>query len=67
MDFINIIEECLGKKAIKIFEPMQPGDVEATSADVDLLKAWSGFEPKTSIKEGIEKFVKWYIDYYKFD
>ena len=65
MDFINIIEECLGKKAIKIFEPMQKGDVEATSSDIDLLNQWSGFNPKTSIKEGISKFIIWYRDYYK--
>ncbi len=66
MDFISTLEQCLGKKAIKIFEPMQPGDVEATSSDVNLLKKWSGFEPKTSLQEGISNFVKWYLDYYKY-
>ena len=65
MDFINTIEECLDKKAIKQFEPMQPGDVEATSSDVKLLNAWSGFNPETSLKKGISNFVKWYRDYYK--
>ena len=65
MDFISTLEQCLGKKAIKVFEPMQPGDVEATSSDVNLLNKWSGFEPKTSLQEGISNFVKWYLDYYK--
>ena len=65
MDFISTIENCLGKKAIKEFVPMQMGDVEATSASINLLKDWSGFEPKTSIEEGISKFIEWYIDYYK--
>ena len=65
MDFISTLEDSLGKKAIKIFEPLQPGDVEATSSDVDLLQNWSGFEPKTSIKKGISNFVEWYMHYYK--
>tara|TARA_B100000886_G_scaffold243681_1_gene171163 strand:+ start:646 stop:1668 length:1023 start_codon:yes stop_codon:yes gene_type:complete len=65
MDFITTIEKCLGKKAMKEFVPMQMGDVESTSANINLLKNWAGFEPKTSIDEGISKFIEWYLDYYK--
>ena len=65
MDFITTIEKCLGKKAMKEFLPMQMGDVESTSANINLLKNLTGFEPKTSIDEGISKFIEWYLDYYK--
>tara|TARA_A100000164_G_scaffold375095_1_gene409387 strand:- start:146 stop:1168 length:1023 start_codon:yes stop_codon:yes gene_type:complete len=65
MDFITIIEKCLGKKAMKEFLPMQMGDVESTSANINSLKNLAGFEPKTSIDEGISKFIEWYLDYYK--
>ena len=51
-------------KAIKNFLPIQPGDVEATAANTDLLENWIGFKPSTSI-EIVNKFAKWYIDYYK--
>ena len=44
---------------------MQPGDVEATSSDISLLDEWINFKPNTSIKEGINKFIKWYKNYYK--
>jgi UDP-glucuronate 4-epimerase len=44
---------------------MQPGDVEATFADTTALQAWTGFSPTTSIREGIRRFVDWYLDYYK--
>ena len=64
MDFIKIIENCLGKKAIKEFQPMQPGDVEATSADINLLNKYSGFKPKISLEEGIPQFIEWYKTYY---
>lgn len=65
MHFISVIEEKIGKKAIKEFLPMQAGDVLATYADVDELEKDIGFKPKTSIEEGISKFVDWYMDYYK--
>ena len=67
MDFITTIEKCLGKKAMKEFLPMQMGDVESTSANINLLKNLTGFEPKTSIDEGISKFIEWYLDYYKIE
>ena len=62
--FIEVLEECLGKKAIKNLLPMQPGDVLATCADVDDLMADVGFKPGTTIEEGIKKFVDWYRKYY---
>jgi UDP-glucuronate 4-epimerase len=63
--FIEVIEDKLGKKAIKNFLPMQPGDVPATYADVDDLISAVGFKPNTPIEDGIAKFVEWYSQYYK--
>jgi UDP-glucuronate 4-epimerase len=65
MDYIATIEKAVGKKARINLLPLQPGDVEATFADVSELKAATGFEPKTALAEGIAKFVAWYRDYYK--
>ncbi|MHB0935175.1 MAG: NAD-dependent epimerase [Armatimonadota bacterium] len=65
LHFIEVIEECVGKKAIKNLLPMQPGDVPATSADVDDLMNDVGFKPATPIEVGIKKFVDWYRWYYK--
>ena len=64
-EFISCIETALGKKAIKNYLPMQPGDVLATYADVNALHDATGFAPATSLKEGVGKFVEWYKDYYK--
>lgn len=64
MDFIKIIENALEIEAEKNFLPMQPGDVVATYADVEDLKRDIGFEPVTSLEDGIEKWVKWYHDYH---
>ena len=64
MDFISTIEEILGRKAKKEFLDMQPGDVASTSADTALLEKWIGFKPKTSVKEGIKKFIDWYKNFY---
>jgi len=64
MDFITAIEKALGKEAKKTFLPMQPGDVAATYADIDDLARDVGFEPNTSIQDGIRKFVEWYRSYY---
>ena len=63
MDFIEAIENELGKKAKKEFLPMQPGDVEATWADVTALADTINFKPCTSIDTGIGEFVKWYLQY----
>lgn len=63
MRFIEILEDCLQIKAEKNFLPMQPGDVPETYADVDSLMKDTGFSPKTSIEDGIRKFVDWYREY----
>lgn len=63
--YIEIIEECVGKKAEKNMLPLQPGDVVATYADVDALIQDVDYQPATPIEEGVEKFVKWYRDFYK--
>jgi UDP-glucuronate 4-epimerase len=63
--FIEVIEENLGKKAVKNLLPIQEGDVPETFADVDALTKAVGFKPATSIEEGIGKFVAWYKEYYK--
>lgn len=62
--FIEVMEESLGKKAIKNFMPIQSGDVPATYADVDDLIRDVGFRPGTSIEEGIRQFIEWYKGYY---
>jgi UDP-glucuronate 4-epimerase len=62
--YIEVLEEKLGKKAEKIFMPMQPGDVPATYADVDDLVTDFGYKPGTSLEYGIGRFVDWYKDYY---
>lgn len=64
-EFIQALEEALGKKAIREYLPMQPGDVEATWADVDDLTKATGFVPHTSLREGIASYVKWYREYYR--
>ncbi len=63
--FIEVIEEKLGKKAIKKMMPIQSGDVPVTCADVEELGREVGFKPSTSIEEGVSKFVDWYIEYYR--
>ena len=71
MKFIETLEQALsnamGKEVVfdKEFEPIKPGDVPATYASTDLLQDAVGFKPSTSIEEGLQKFAKWYVDYYK--
>ena len=60
---IQDLEKELGQKAVIDFQPMQPGDVPRTFAEVSSLKSYVGFEPATSIKEGLTEFVKWYQNY----
>ncbi len=64
MHLIGTLEKCLGKTAEKNMLPMQPGDVPATYADVDDLIRDVGFKPATPIETGIERFVKWYREFY---
>lgn len=63
--FIAVLEEKLGKQAVKNLLPLQPGDVPATCADVDDLMNDAGFAPSTSIEQGISRFVDWYRTYYR--
>ena len=64
MKFIELLEQSLGKKAIKDFQPMQAGDVIDTAADTSALESWIDFRPSTPLKKGIEHFAKWYTEYY---
>ena len=62
--FIEVMEQALGKEAIKDFQPMQPGDVVATAADTQALEDWVGFRPSTSIEAGVDRFARWYREFY---
>ena len=64
MDYISVLEKCLGREAKKEFLPMQPGDVYETYADVSELMKDYGFKPSTSIEEGLSKFAEWFLEYY---
>lgn len=64
LDFIEAIEDCLEKKAIRNYMPIQQGDVPETWADTSLLDALIGYRPTTNFREGISNFIKWYRDYY---
>ncbi|HKE28123.1 MAG TPA: NAD-dependent epimerase [Bryobacteraceae bacterium] len=63
--FVDIIEEALGKKAIRNYLPMQPGDVPATHADVTALARDTGFAPRTALETGMRNFVNWYREYHR--
>ena len=65
LDFIAVLEECLGRRAKKDFQPLQAGDVPETWADVDDLAQAVGFRPTTPLREGIARFVEWYRAYYQ--
>ena len=65
LKYVNALENSLGLKAIKEYAPMQPGDVKKTFSDTSLLENWIDYKPKTSIEDGISKFVEWYKDFYK--
>jgi len=64
LHLIELLEDALGKKAERILEPMQLGDVKETYADLTAIQRDLGFQPTTSIQEGIPKFVAWYRDYH---
>ncbi|WP_374428050.1 NAD-dependent epimerase [Ideonella dechloratans] len=64
-EFIAAIEAALGREAVKQYLPMQPGDVVATSADVSALAAWTGLNPGTPLRQGIQRFADWYRDYHR--
>ena len=64
-DFIEAIEAATGQTAERNLMPMQAGDVPATWADADLLKSLTGYAPKTSVREGVANFVRWYRQFYQ--
>ena len=63
--FIEVIEKKLGRKAVRNFLPLQDGDVPESSADIEDLAQAVGFKPATSIEDGVDRFIDWYLDYYK--
>jgi UDP-glucuronate 4-epimerase len=67
MQFIEAIENELGKKAVKEFLPMQPGDVTGTYADVSDLTRDTGYHPSTPVEEGVKNFIQWYKQYYAIE
>jgi UDP-glucuronate 4-epimerase len=62
--YIEVLEECLGRKAKMNLLPLQPGDVPDTVADVDALARDVGYRPSTPVEEGVKRFVEWYRAYY---
>ncbi|MDT0682884.1 GDP-mannose 4,6-dehydratase [Roseicyclus sp. F158] len=64
MDFVEAIEQSLGQEAIRNYMDMQPGDVPATWANADLLHTLTGYRPQTDVRDGIERFVAWFREYY---
>jgi UDP-glucuronate 4-epimerase len=66
LEFIEAIEKGLGKKAKMEFLPMQPGDVVETHADISELIQDTGYEPKTSVAQGVAEFTNWYMNFYQF-
>ncbi len=64
MHYIDVLEQCLGKKAEKNMLPLQPGDVPDTYANVEALVRDVDYKPETTVEEGISKFVEWYLGYY---
>jgi len=63
--YIEVLEQCLGRKAEKIMKPLQPGDVPDTFADVTDLVRDIGYQPQTPVEEGVRRFVEWFKDYYR--
>lgn len=65
LDMIETLEKAIGRDAVKVMRPMQPGDVTATYADVSKLHALTGYKPKVMLAEGLQRFADWYLSYYK--
>ena len=63
--YIEVIEECLGRKATRNLLPLQPGDVPDTFADIEELTRDTGYAPRTTVEEGVARFIAWYRDYYR--
>ena len=64
LQFIALLEQALGRQAIRDLQPLQPGDVPSTAADTRALEAWTGFAPSTPIELGVERFASWYRSYH---
>jgi len=64
LDFIDIVENVIGKKAIRNYMPMQKGDVMSTWADTSVLQNLTGYHPNTNVRDGVKNFVNWYRKYY---
>ena len=64
MRYIELIEECLGKKAEKNLLPLQPGDVPDTWADTEALRNDVGYQPATPVEVGVRNFIDWYLEFY---
>ena len=62
--YIEVLEQCLGRKARRNLLPMQPGDLQDTRADVAALARDVGYRPDTDLEQGVMHFVEWYLDYY---
>jgi UDP-glucuronate 4-epimerase len=67
MDVVSLLEKEFGRTAIKEMLPMQPGDVEATYADIAELERDIGFRPSTTVDEGVARFAKWYCEYHRLE
>lgn len=65
MEMIETLEKAIGREAVKVMRPMQPGDVTATFADVSRLNALTGYKPKVMLAEGLQRFADWYLSHYK--
>lgn len=64
LDFITTVEQALGRKADKVFHPMQPGDVKETFADTSRLNTQLNYKPQINLQQGIQHFVDWFVEYY---
>jgi len=64
---VGLLEQATGRTATYDFQPMQPGDVQDTYADISAIQRDHGFEPSTSIDEGVPRFVDWYKQYHRID
>ena len=64
LHFIELMEQALGREAIKHFQPMQPGDVVETAANTDALERWINFKPSTTLRFGVQRFTEWFLDFY---
>ena len=66
LEFVSTLEQCIGKVAVKNLKEMQPGDVLVTSADVSSLEKVTGFAPSTALSVGLQRYVDWFREHYKF-